>query len=56
MSSAKSFEQAIEASHRALDEITRGNPEPFFEAEAEPVDEGAAPADDCHLSLVGVAE
>lgn len=26
-----SFEQAIEASHRALDEITRGNPEPFFE-------------------------
>jgi ketosteroid isomerase-like protein len=31
MSSPKSFEQAIEASHRALDEITRGNPEPFFE-------------------------
>jgi ketosteroid isomerase-like protein len=31
MSSPNSFEQAIEASHRALDEITRGNPEPFFE-------------------------
>lgn len=31
MSSPKTFEQAIEASHRALDEITRGNPEPFFE-------------------------
>jgi len=30
MSSPQSFEQAIEASHRALDEITRGNPEPFF--------------------------
>lgn len=27
----ESFEQAIEASHRALDEIARGNPEPFFE-------------------------
>jgi len=26
MSSPQSFEQAIEASHRALDEITRGNP------------------------------
>ena len=31
MSSQESFEQAIAASHRALDEITRGNPEPFFE-------------------------
>ena len=31
VSSPESFEQAIEASHRALDEITRGNPDPFFE-------------------------
>lgn len=31
MSPPQSFEQAIEASHQALDEITRGNPEPFFE-------------------------
>jgi ketosteroid isomerase-like protein len=31
MSSPQSFEQAIEASHRALDEITRGNPAAFFE-------------------------
>lgn len=25
------FEQAIEASHRALDQITRGDPSGFFE-------------------------
>ena len=31
MSSPTSFEQALEPSHRALDETTRGNPEPFFE-------------------------
>jgi ketosteroid isomerase-like protein len=31
MRSPKSFEQAVEASHRALDAITRGNPELFFE-------------------------
>jgi ketosteroid isomerase-like protein len=31
MSSAETFEQAIEASHRALDEIARGNAEVFFE-------------------------
>ncbi len=31
MSSPTSFEQAIAASHRALDELTRDNPEPFFE-------------------------
>ena len=31
MSSVDRFEEAIEASHRALDEIARGNPEPFFE-------------------------
>lgn len=31
MSSPESFEQAIEASHEALGEIKRGNPEPFFE-------------------------
>lgn len=28
---AETFEQAIELSHRALDEIVRGNPEAFFE-------------------------
>jgi ketosteroid isomerase-like protein len=31
MSAAQSFEQAIEANHRALDEIARGDPEAFFE-------------------------
>ena len=31
MSAAEGFEQAIEASHLALDEITRGNPDAFFE-------------------------
>ena len=31
MTQAESFEQAIEASHRALDEIARGNPDVFFE-------------------------
>lgn len=31
MSSVESFEQAIEASHQALNEIIRGNPEPFFD-------------------------
>src|SRR5437588_8490409 len=31
MSPAQTFEQAIESSHRALDEITRGNPDAFFE-------------------------
>jgi ketosteroid isomerase-like protein len=31
MSPAETFEQALEASHRALDEIARGNPELFFE-------------------------
>jgi len=30
MSAAEGFEQAIDASHRALDEITRGNPDAFF--------------------------
>jgi ketosteroid isomerase-like protein len=31
MTPAESFEQAIESSHRALDEIARGNPDVFFE-------------------------
>jgi ketosteroid isomerase-like protein len=31
MRAAQRFDQAIEASHRALDEIARGNPEAFFE-------------------------
>jgi ketosteroid isomerase-like protein len=31
MGKAESFDQAIEASHRALDEIARGNPDGFFE-------------------------
>jgi len=31
MSPAETFEQAIESSHRALDEIARGNPDVFFE-------------------------
>jgi ketosteroid isomerase-like protein len=31
MDAAETFDQAIEASRRALDEIARGNPEPFFE-------------------------
>jgi ketosteroid isomerase-like protein len=31
MSSTESFEQAIEASHRALDEIARGNLDPFID-------------------------
>lgn len=31
MSPAETFEQAIESSHRALDEIVRGNPDVFFE-------------------------
>jgi ketosteroid isomerase-like protein len=31
MTPAEGFDRAIEASHRALDEIARGNPEPFFE-------------------------
>jgi hypothetical protein len=31
MAHPETFEAAIEASHHALDEITRGNPNPFFE-------------------------
>ena len=31
MTHPESFNQAIEASHRALDEIARGNPDGFFE-------------------------
>lgn len=31
MITAEGFDQAIEASHRALDEIARGNPDAFFE-------------------------
>ena len=31
MSAFDGFDQAIEASHRALDEIARGNPDAFFE-------------------------
>lgn len=31
MNPAESFEQAIEQSHRALDEIARGDPDAFFE-------------------------
>jgi len=31
MTAADGFDQAIEASHRALDEIARGNPDAFFE-------------------------
>ncbi len=31
MSALDGFDQAIEASHRALDEIARGNPDAFFE-------------------------
>src|ERR1700739_1539629 len=31
MSAAQNFDHAIEASHRALDEISRGNPEAFFD-------------------------
>ncbi len=31
MGAAGTFEEAIAASHRALDEIARGNPESFFE-------------------------
>lgn len=31
MDEAETFEQAIELSHRALDEIVRGNPDPFFD-------------------------
>jgi len=30
MTSAEEFDQAIDASHRALDEIARGNPDAFF--------------------------
>jgi ketosteroid isomerase-like protein len=31
MTTSESFDRAIEASHRALDEIARGNPQPFFD-------------------------
>ncbi len=31
MSASDGFDRAIEASHRALDEIARGNPDAFFE-------------------------
>jgi hypothetical protein len=31
MGAAETFEQAILSSHRALDEIARGNPDVFFE-------------------------
>jgi hypothetical protein len=31
MTAADDFEQAIEGSHRALDEFARGNPDAFFE-------------------------
>jgi len=31
MQRAETFDQAIELSHRALDEIARGNPDPFFD-------------------------
>jgi ketosteroid isomerase-like protein len=31
MTPAESFDQAIEANHRALDEIAKGNPDLFFE-------------------------
>jgi ketosteroid isomerase-like protein len=31
MTAAESFDRAIEASHQALDEIAKGNPDPFFE-------------------------
>jgi ketosteroid isomerase-like protein len=31
MTHLETFDTAIEASHRALDEIARGNPDPFFE-------------------------
>ena len=31
MDKAETFERAIDLSHRALDEIVRGNPDPFFD-------------------------
>jgi ketosteroid isomerase-like protein len=31
LTTPEDFDEAIEASHRALDEITRGDPNPFFE-------------------------